>query len=1081
MQKRLFSIVVMLAAVVMTAMAQVTTSGINGKVTSLGEEVIGATVTAKHLPSGTVYRAVTNEQGRYTIQGMRAGGPYTVEITYVGHQPKVFKDVNLLLGESQNLSCSLEEDAKMLEELVVTGKSGLNATKTGAAQSINAQMINDIPTVTHSISDIARLNPQITVNGQSGSMSFAGTNNRYNSFMIDGAMNNDVFGLASNGSNGGQAGTQPVSMETIEQIQINIAPFDVRQGGFTGGAINAITKSGTNEFHGSLYGYGNNQDLLGRKYKNPDGSYSSAYEDESEYLAGVTLGGPIIKDKLFFFANYEKSNKEYDNLYGPGAPASKVDMDAANSILNKIKEMANKQGYDYSRGAYSGDDKYIKSNKAGVKLDWNINDYNKLSVRWSYVDAKQLMGLGTISMMNTEDHLYRFQSQTNSFIGELQSRLSPMLSNEARVSYVRVRDKRTSGAAFPSITISGVPSLPDSEGKTTNTTINIGNEYSSMANALDQDIYTIEDNLTWYNGNHTITAGTHNEIYNFRNLYIQYLFGSYSFNNYDNFNNYYASVMDGRPDGSLINSYRYQQANVNVTGDPRWAAEFGAAQLGFYLQDKWDASNNFSLTYGLRMDLPIFFDSPAENNGFNEYAKSRGWNYRTNQKISSTPMWSPRVGFRWDINNDRRFILRGGMGIFTGRIPFVWLSNNFSNTGVQLSNFQTSKKSELATISLYLDPDQQYKNAEILTETAGNQLINVYDRKFKFSQTFRTNLGFDFQLLGINWTAEAIFSKTLNDVYYKNIAYDQTGQTFGQVYGYPWDNRPMYTRVTTGTPYANIYVLENTNKGYTYSLSLQAEKHFNFGLDLNASYTFTQSKAIASVTSSVAASNWSNTHTYRDPNNPELSNSAYNHPHSVKASAFYHVSYGRNKMFTTTVGLIYQGYSGSPYSLRLSSDCNGDGSTSNDLMFIPTDEQVDKMKFAATTKFSAEQQRENFKTWLANTPYLRDHRGEFYKRYADNLRFENHFDFHLAQKVCVKVGKQIHALELSLDIMNVANLLNKDWGRTYSSSYDSEFMSPLSYAGGGEYQFAVDSNYVLKYPSDYYSRWRGQIGLKYTF
>ena len=304
MQKRFLSLVVLLV-MALAAMAQVTTSGISGKVTSQGEEVIGASVTATHIPSGTIYRAVTNVQGRYTIQGMRAGGPYKVEITYVGHQPKVFADVNLLLGESQNLSCSLEEDSKVLEELVVTGKRGLNATKTGAAQSINAQMINDIPTVTHSIADIARLNPQISVNAQSGSMSFAGTNNRYNSFMIDGAMNNDVFGLASNGSNGGQAGAQPVSMETIDQIQINVAPFDVRQGGFTGGAINAITKSGTNVFHGSVYGYGNHESLLGKKYRLPDGSYSSAYEDESEYQAGFTLGGPIVKDKLFFFANYE--------------------------------------------------------------------------------------------------------------------------------------------------------------------------------------------------------------------------------------------------------------------------------------------------------------------------------------------------------------------------------------------------------------------------------------------------------------------------------------------------------------------------------------------------------------------------------------------------------------------------------------------------------------------------------------------------------------------------------------------------------------------------------------------------------
>jgi len=908
-----------------SVMAQTTTSGIYGKVTTSGEPVIGATVTAKHLPSGTVYRGVTNVDGRYTIQGMRVGGPYEVDITYIGHQTKSFKDVSLLLGESQNLSCSLEEDAKVLDELVVTGKSGLNATKTGAAQSINAEMINDMPTVSHSIADIARLNPQISVNQQSGTMSFAGTNNRYNSFLIDGAANNDVFGLAGNGSNGGQAETQPVSMETIDQIQINVAPFDVRQGGFTGGAINAITKSGTNDFHGSAYVYGNNQDLVGKKYKNPDGTYSSAIEDEKELQFGFTLGGPIVKDKLFFFANYEKTNKTYPTQYGLGSEGSKVPADKATEILNDIKTLAAMEGIDYN-AEYSNAERKIKSDKAGVKLDWNINDFNKFTLRWSLVNASSLKGLGSITSLNTDDHLYTFKSRTNSFIAELQSRLSPVLSNEARASYVTVRDKRTSGAAAPAVTVYSV----GSEGGA----VNIGNEYSSMANALDQNILTFEDNLTWYRGNHTYTFGTHNEFYKFRNLFIQNLYGCYYFESYDKFAAYYQSALEGNPDGSLIRNYYYGQANEDVTGDPRWAAEFSAGQLGFYAQDKWDMSDNFQLTYGLRMDMPLFFDTPAENAGFNEYAAAQGWDLKTNHKLSSTPMWSPRVGFRWDINNDRKYILRGGAGIFTGRIPFVWLSNNFSNTGVQLSSY-TASGSATKNITLILDPNNQTVNAAKLSAATGSQTINCFTEDFKFAQTLRINLGFDFDLLGINWTADAIYSKTLNDVYYKNLAYEQTGLTFGQTYGYTWDNRPMYQRLTSGTPYSNIYVLDNTSKGYTYSLSLKAEKHFNFGLDLMASYTFTKSKSISSVTSSVAQSNWRNTHTYRDSNNPELGNSAFNHPHHVKASAFYHISYGHNKLFTTTIGLIYDGRSGSPYSLLYSGDLNGDNGTSNDLMYIP--------------------------------------------------------------------------------------------------------------------------------------------------
>ena len=412
MQKRLHLLIAMMLFVTSVAMAQITTSGISGKVTSQGEEVIGATVTAVHQPSGTVYRAVTNMDGRFSIQGMRPGGPYKVEVSYIGYQPRVFDKVSLNLGESQNLSCSLEEDAHQLQEVVVAGKAGLNGTKTGAAQSLNAQQIAEMPSISHSISDVARMNPQLTANEQSGSMSIAGMNNRYNSFQIDGVMNNDTFGLSSNGSNGGLSGTQPVSMETIDQIQVNIAPFDVRQGGFTGGAINAITKSGTNDFHGSAYYYGNNENLVGRHYKNPDGSYAEPYDKERESLFGFTLGGPIVKNKLFFFANYEYSNKSYPSQYVYGSDGAEYDSEKANDILMKIYDLGKRQGYDYST-SWANADKYVKNHKGGVKLDWNINDFNKFSIRWSIVDAKQLSGLGGIATLNTTDHLFEYKSMTN--------------------------------------------------------------------------------------------------------------------------------------------------------------------------------------------------------------------------------------------------------------------------------------------------------------------------------------------------------------------------------------------------------------------------------------------------------------------------------------------------------------------------------------------------------------------------------------------------------------------------------------------------------------------------------------------
>ena len=1069
MQKKLQLLLALLAFVVTSAMAQITTSGISGKISSNGETVIGATVTAIHQPSGTMYRAVTNIDGRYTIQGMRPGGPYKVSVSYIGYKDKVFNNVSLNLGESQNLSCSLQEDAKQLQEVVVSGKAGLNGTKTGAAMSINAQQIADMPSISHSIADVARLNPQLTTNGQSGSMSFAGMNNRYNSFQIDGVMNNDVFGLTANGSNGGQAGSQPVSMETIDQIQVNIAPFDVRQGGFTGGAINAVTKSGTNEFHGSGYFYGNNQDLVGRHYKNMDGTYAQPYDDEKETLFGFTLGGPIIKNKLFFFANYENSEKSYPTQYTIDSPSAVFDADVAKDLMSKIYDLAHRQGYDYTT-SWADKDKNVKSQKAGLKLDWNINEFNKFSVRWSYVDAKQTLGLGGIATLNTTDHLYDFKSKTHSFAAELQSRISPNLSNEARVSYVRVRDERTSGQPAPSITIY----------KVGNGTMNIGNEYSSMANALNQDIYTLEDNFTWFKGNHTLTFGTHNELYKFSNLFIQNLYGCYYFDTPADFLSYYNSCgTDGLGgNGKFIKNFYFKQANVEVTGNPRWAPEFSAAQLGFYVQDKWDVTDSFQLTYGLRMDMPLFFDTPVENAKFNEWAAGKCYDLKTNRKLASTPMWSPRVGFRWDIEKNRKYILRGGIGVFTGRIPFVWLSNNFTNTGVQLSSYSASYN---PAAQLVMDPFKQTLNAENLKAT-GSQEINVFDKNFKFTQTMRVNLGFDFDLLGINWTAEGILSKSLNDVYYKNLAYEESGKTLSQTSYMIWDNRPVYTKVADAKAFTNIYTMCNTSKGYSYSLSLSAAKHFAFGLDLNASYTFTHSESVSSMTSSVAQSNWRNTHTYRFSNNPELANSGYNVPHTVKASAFYHFNWGTNKLFTTTVGLIYQGQSGSPYSLVYSGDINGDNGPGNDLIFIPTDEQVDQMKFSVTKEGkTVDQQRADLKQWLATTRYVKDHRGEYFERYGDNLPFESHFDFHFGQKFGIRTGKYVHALELTLDIMNVANLLNKDWGRTFSSGYNSEIISPITYKGDGVFQFANSSDMPLKYPSSYYSRWRGQIGLKYTF
>lgn len=1071
---------------VSTAIAQITTSGVKGLIKANGEDVIGATITVTHVPTGAVYRSVTNSVGRFTIQGMRAGGPYTVEISYIGYKTKEIKNVTLKLGEMSDLSTQLEEDAHALGEVVVKGKLGLDASKTGAATSYSAKDIANMPSISHSIGDITRMNPMVSVS-QSGAMSFAGVNNRYNSFQVDGAVNNDVFGLTSNGQNGGQAGAQPISTETIDQVQVSVAPFDVRQSGFTGGAINAITKSGTNTFHGSVYGNWLNKDLIGSKYTLMNGKDSQKYDDETDYRYGVTLGGPIIKNKLFFFANYEKSNKEYPNNYGYGSDASKLGTEGfkiADEVLSILKE----KGYNAS---YNNPKNYTKSDKAGIKLDWNINDKHKATFGWRMVNAKQLNSNSTAGYLNASDYQYDFVSKSNTFTAELNSSFSEKINNQFQASYVSVRDHRDPKGIAPMIQIKNVGGG----------TLCLGTERSSTANSLNQDIFSFTDNLNWYVNNHTLTFGTHGEYYKFKNLFIQDNYGTYYFNNFDDFKMFasgqtYAASVD-KTTGvttyyNTLNQYRYCTANVAVTGDPRWAPEFAAGQIGFYAQDKFNVTPNFELTYGLRMDIPLFFDTPTENAEFNASAAKQGWNVVTNHKLSSTPMWSPRVGFRWNIEKEHNMILRGGAGIFTGRIPFVWLSNNFTNTGIQTSVYNVygstglkegkQNTGKLSDVSLIVDPYKQSENTDKLGTS--NQAINVFDKDFKFTQNLRLDLALDFTLAGIDFTLEGVFSKNLNDIYYKDLTRTEAGKTLGETYeSLSFDNRPMFTKITSTEDanlkkFTNVYMLDNTSKGYSYNLSLSAVKHFDFGLDLAASYTYSRSKSVNCGTSSVAQSNYNYNYTYQNPNSPELGFTAFNVPHQIKASAFYHKDYAEH--WNTTVGLIYTGTSGSPYSLYYYGDLNQDGSNGNDLMFIPTDEQIDKMQFKANKNYTADEQKENFREWIANDGYMSKHRGEYFKRYADNLPFESHFDFHLAQTYKFKVGAQVHSVELSFDVLNVGNMFNKKWGR-YTSTGTAKYYSPVTYSGNGQFQFLHPGNYEMRSYDDYYSRWRGQLGLKYTF
>lgn len=1048
--KKIYTLIV-LFFLIQTVSAQVTTSGIDGQVKEESGYLPGATVLAVHLPTGARYGTVTNEDGRFTLQGLRPGGPYQITISFIGYQTEKLENITLKLGESFVLNTVLKPTSQNLEEVLVIGEAG-NSSKNGTATNFSMRQINALPTVSRSITDMTRLTPQASVNSN-GAISFAGANNRYNSFQIDGAMNNDVFGLTSNGTNGGQASVEPVSFETIEQIQVNIAPFDVRQSGFTGGGINAVTKSGTNEFHGTAYFFGNNQGLTG---KTPgtlrEGQKRERLVKQHDYQFGITVGGPILKDKLFFFANYERTDKSYptSNNLNDG---SNFTEEKTNQVLAHLQTLTD--------GTYSADfdkkDVYTHSDKASLKLDWNINERHKLTARYSYVGAKKLSFPRSAGKLYASDAAFEFNNKTNSWIVELNSRIKDAMNNELRASYVRVRDSRDpQGNPFPSITIK--------DGS--NDALTLGTEYSSMANSLNQDIISLTDNFSWLVGNHHLTFGTHNELYFFKNLFIQNLYGSYTFNSIDNFLQ------------NKVDLFFYGQSNIERTGKADYAPEFGAMQLGFYIQDNWNICDNFNLTYGVRMDIPLLLDRPTENPDFNSSDIALEYDVKTNAKPKARPLWSPRVGFHWTPDEDRHHLIRGGVGIFTGRIPFVWLSNSFSNTGMEFLKYAYYSNSQLPNgIYFNTNPHTQYEMLQ--NATAATTEVDIFDKKFKFTQNLRFNLAYEYTFnFGMKATLEGLYSKTLNDIVYKDLNIEQTGETVASAHGLDFDDRPMF-KSKVNPAYTNFMYLGNTHKGYTYNFSLKLDKSFKFGLDATAAYTFARSKSVNSAGSSVAFSNWRYNEVKGDPNNPELGFSDFNIPHRVVASISYSKAYAKH--FRTTATLVYTGQSGVPYNVTYYGDLNGDGSNGNDLIFIPTDAQIDQMQFSTNnTDKTADQQRADLKQFLDNDKYMKKHRGEYYKRNAANLDFEHHFDLRILQDFKFKAGNRTHTFQVSFDVLNIGNMFNKNWGKENFLSNNT--YSPISYdARTKTFQYLEGGNYQPVTISDFSSRWRGQLGIKYIF
>jgi hypothetical protein len=1097
MRKNLLLMIGFLCVCVVGLRAQgITTSSIVGKITDQKDEALpGATIVAVHQPSGTTYGTASRADGNFTIPNVRIGGPYKLTVTFIGYENQEKEGLILSLGNAGNVNFKLAETGTQLQEVVVSASRGdvFNSERTGASTNVNSNAIQSLPNISRGLKDFTKLSPFANTSG-SGT-SFAGANNRYNQFAIDGLVNNDVFGLAASGTNGGQTGIEPISLDAIEEFQLNIAPYDVRQGGFTGGGINAVTRSGSNRFQGSAYYFGNNQDFVGQN--NPNTDVKAKYPTYKDYQTGFRVGGPIIKNKLFFFVNGEITRRTTPLGFQPGDASSNITVAEAERVATKLRSIAP----SYDPGAYDVIENTVNSDKFLAKIDWNINNNHKLTVRHSYTYGEQIDNSRSANQLRFRNNGLFFPSTTNSTGVELNSRLGDKFSNRLLIGRTTVLDDRDPlGNPFPSTTIQ----LGNAR------SIVVGGENSSVANKLEQTIFSVTDDFSYYSGKHTFTFGTNNEFYKFYNIFVQNIYGNYNYNSLAAFESIGTSG-EIAPAGYSVG---YSFATDDDPSQSKGAADFAAAQLGVYAQDEFDVIKNLKLTLGVRADLPLFSDKPGANDQFNSVYGNIG---NTGDVPKSQVLWSPRVGFNWDVNGDKSLQIRGGTGLFTGRVPFVWVSNQFTNNGQVNGTFQLGSTAATATplanqngipVRFVANPFSQPR-AETYNRTPGRGDINVIDQDFKFPQVFRTNLGIDKKLPGgITATFEAIFSKTLNNINFNHLTrVEDASFTFSGV-----DKRPRYTPANTsvtntgynqaGRTDANfneVIKLENTNQGYSYNFSFQLQKQFDMGLTASVAYTYGDSQDLNSGTSSVAYSNWRFVNNVTGPNFLSATRSNFSTGSRIISFVSYKKEY-LNKLMSTQVSLFYSGQSGQPLSYIYNGDMNNDG-VANDLIYIPKNQaDINLVPIAATSTapaVSAQQQWDNLNAFIESDEYLKNNRGGYAGRNAARLPFQDQLDFRILQEFSIKAGNNTNKIQLSFDILNIANFLNDTWGRQYfaanqqfslinytnlvdsnpsATAVDYSSRTPtFTYTGGGQ------TNGKPYSASDLNSRWRAQFGLRYIF
>ncbi len=1071
--------------------AQETSAILSGSIyDSKGATINGATIVVKHEPTGSVSSTQSNKKGIYTIPNLKAGGPYTIKISFVGYQEQTLNDLHLNLGTNPDLNVTLATKSTEMKDVVISS----NGRKGDAALTVGIKQMNLLPTIGRSLSDFTRLTPQ------SNNNSYAGSNFRYNNLTIDGAVNNDAFGFSNSAggtSGGGQSGaagagtrTSPYSIDVIQEVQVQIAPYDVKLGNFTGGSVNAVTKSGTNDFHGSLYGYGRNQTLMG---KSVDGQNKSIGSDFYDYQLGATFSGPLVKNKSFFIINFEHTDRQEPTTYNVGDPGAAMTLAEGQQIVNQLKTK-----YSYDPGSYEGAYKvFTKSDKVFARFDYKLDDKNSLMLRAIYTTGKgnNLERSSTNFQFGSTD--FTQHTDNLNLVAELKTKINNNFNNQFNISYINLHEYRDfPGTLAPYVDID-------------NGRITLGTWREASIYNLKQQTLELSDNVTLTKGINKFTFGTHNEFYDLTYGFIN------SYNGRWEYSRGLSSFLADNPSrirGAFLTAPGTTNNRDAIYNNP--PSPFNVALTSVYAQDELSLSKQFKLTFGVRFDYSFVGNQPYHDTLLNSTNTVAG----NTKYVSANPTYSatafkdltgklpsrlaisPRIGFTYDINGDKSVVLRGGAGIFTGKVPFAWYGYAYTLNGGTYGNIDWNGPAAGQTVNLAINP-QGLKDTVTkygTTSRSSTREIDVFDNDFKLPTVLRSNIALDVKFgNGYKITGDVMYTKTIYDVKYEQInlkdsvAYFTSGPT----------KTPVYVGGKYNSAYSNVYFLTNTSEGYRYNLTFQISKsptatkikNHNFFMGWSFAYTYGESKDITNGIRNSWESSYNVNPTAGSPSDAQLSYSNFDIRHRFVAT--WSGSFEWNKVNSTSLSFFYAGTAGSPYSLVYQSAPFGNGSNAM-LPYIPKDQS--DIRLADNGTYTAAQQWTDLNNFINGDKYLSTRRGQYAERNGLTTPWNHDVDMKIMHEFKLSKSNKNKTLQLSLDVFNVLNLLNNDWGHvtfvTNLNNYTVNFLKFVKDANGKAagapstgylptFNFVkptgLDNQYYTVDPIN--SRWQGQFGIKYTF